>query len=130
MGASRILWADDEIELLRPHILFLESKGYEVVIVTNGTDAVEQVREQEFDVVLLDEQMPGKDGLEALSDIKRIAPNLPVVIITKSEEERLMDQAFGGQISDYLTKPVNPSQVLLTCKRLCNALRFRTERAS
>ncbi len=130
MGASRILWADDEIELLRPHILFLESKGYEVVIVTNGTDAVEQVREQEFDVVLLDEQMPGKDGLEALSDIKRIAPNLPVVIITKSEEERLMDQAFGGQISDYLTKPVNPSQVLLTCKRLLDAPRIRTERVS
>jgi CheY-like chemotaxis protein len=130
MGASRILWADDEIDLLRPHILFLESKGYEVVSVSNGTDAVEHVRDQNFDVVLLDEQMPGKDGLEALSDIKKISPDLPVVIITKSEEERLMEEAFGGQISDYLTKPVNPSQVLLTCKRLLEAPRIRTERVS
>ena len=130
MGASRILWADDEIDLLRPHILFLESKGYEVVSVTNGTDAVAHVRDQEFDVVLLDEQMPGKGGLEALSDIKKISPDLPVVIITKSEEERLMEQAFGGKISDYLTKPVNPSQVLLTCKRLLDAPRIRTERVS
>lgn len=130
MGAPRILWADDEIDLLRPHILFLESKGYDVVSVTNGTDAVAQVREQVFDVVLLDEQMPGKDGLEALSDIKRLYPDLPVVIITKSEEERLMEQALGGQISDYLTKPVNPSQVLLTCKRILEAPRIRNERIS
>jgi len=130
MGAARILWADDEIDLLRPHILFLESKGYEVVSVTNGTDAVAYVRDQTFDVVLLDEQMPGKDGLEALSDIKEISPDLPVVLITKSEEERLMEQALGGQISDYLTKPVNPSQVLLTCKRILDASRIRTERVS
>ena len=129
-GVSRILWADDEIDFLRPHILFLESKGYEVVSVSNGADAVQKVAEQPFDVVLLDEQMPGMGGLEAVTKIKEIAPHLPVVMVTKSEEERLMEEALGGQISDYLTKPVNPSQVLLTCKRLLERTRIRSERVS
>ena len=126
----RILWADDEIDLLRPHILFLENKGYAVTSVTNGTDAVEKVKEIRFDVVLLDEQMPGMDGLATLAEIKRVAPEVPVVMVTKSEEEHLMEEALGGQISDYLTKPVNPSQILLTCKRLLDRTRLRHEKVS
>ena len=126
----RILWADDEIDLLRPHILFLESKGYRVTSVSNGSDAVERVREERYDVVLLDEQMPGMGGLETLSEIKQISPEVPVVMVTKSEEEHLMEEALGGQISDYLTKPVNPSQILLTCKRLLERQRLRTEKVS
>ena len=127
---SRILWADDEIDLLRPHILFLESKGYAVTSVSNGSDAVAQVRDGHYDVVLLDEQMPGMGGLETLSEIKNLDPEVPVVMVTKSEEERLMEEALGGKISDYLTKPVNPSQVLLTCKRLLERRRLRSEKAS
>lgn len=131
MPTPRILWADDEIDLLRPHILFLENKGYDVTSVANGADAVEQVKGGDrYDVVLLDEQMPGMDGLETLSEIKRVAPEVPVVMVTKSEEEDLMEEALGGQISDYLTKPVNPSQILLTCKRLLERSRLRTEKVS
>lgn len=126
----RILWADDEIDLLRPHILFLKQKGYAVTSVTNGADAIERVRDDFFDVVLLDEQMPGLGGLETLTAIRRIAPEVPVVMVTKSEEEHLMEEALGGQISDYLTKPVNPSQILLTCKRLLERVRLRRERVS
>jgi DNA-binding response OmpR family regulator len=126
----RILWADDEIDLLRPHILFLESKGYGVTSVSNGADAVEKVRQERFDVVLLDEQMPGMDGLETLAEIKDVAPEVPVVMVTKSEEEHLMEEALGGQISDYLTKPVNPSQILLTCKRILERTRLRSEKIS
>ena len=129
-NAQRILWADDEIDLLRPHILFLESKGYEVTSVTNGVDAIEQVRTGRFDLVLLDEQMPGMGGLEALSEIKELQTDVPVVMITKSEEERIMEEALGGKISDYLTKPVNPSQVLLTCKRILDGRRITSEAAS
>ncbi|MFQ5569749.1 MAG: response regulator [Rhodothermales bacterium] len=129
-NTPRILWADDEIDLLRPHILFLENKGYDVTSVSNGTDAVEKVKEDFFDVVLLDEQMPGMGGLETLAEIKRAAPEVPVVMVTKSEEEHLMEEALGGQISDYLTKPVNPSQILLTCKRLLDRARLRTEKVS
>lgn len=126
----RILWADDEIDLLRPHILFLESKGYLVTSVANGSDAVEKVKDERFDLVLLDEQMPGMGGLETLEEIKQYAPECPVVMVTKSEEERLMEEALGGQISDYLTKPVNPSQILLTIKRLLERSRLRTEKIS
>lgn len=126
----RILWADDEIDLLRPHIMFLESKGYQVTSVANGADAVERIKDIRYDVVLLDEQMPGMGGLEALSEIKQIEPEVPVVLVTKSEEEHLMEEALGGQISDYLTKPVNPSQILLTCKRLLERSRLRSEKVS
>lgn len=126
----RILWADDEIELLRPHILFLENKGYDVTSVSNGADAVERIRGGAYALVLLDEQMPGMGGLEALEAIKRLDPEVPVVMVTKSEEERLMEEALGGQISDYLTKPVNPSQILLTIKRLLERSRLRSERVS
>jgi CheY-like chemotaxis protein len=126
----RILWADDEIDLLRPHVLFLEGKGYRVATVTNGTDAVDLVREERFDVVFLDEQMPGMGGIDALAEIKRLAPETPVVMITKSEEEHLMEDAIGAQIADYLIKPVNPNQILLTCKRLLEGARLRDERVS
>jgi CheY-like chemotaxis protein len=114
----RVLWADDEIDLLRPHILFLESKGYSVRAVPNGEDAVELVRKEPFDVVLLDEMMPGLGGLGTLQAIKELDPSLQVVMITKSEEESLMNEALGKRIADYLIKPVNPSQIWLALKRL------------
>ncbi len=113
----KILWADDEIDLLRPYIIFLEEKGYETVTATNGQDAVELCRQQTFDIVFLDENMPGISGLETLSQIKQIAPAVPVVMITKSEEENIMDMAIGNKIADYLIKPVNPNQILLTLKK-------------
>ena len=112
-----LLWVDDEIELLRAHILFLEKKGYEVVTVSNGTDAIEECRQHNFDLVLLDEMMPGISGLETLQKIKEILPATPVVMVTKSEEENIMEQAIGSKIADYLIKPVNPSQILLTLKK-------------
>lgn len=114
----RILWADDEIELLKPHVMILEKQGYEVVGVTNGEDAIERVRDESFDMVLLDEMMPGMTGLDTLREIKQHDSALPCVMVTKSEEESLMDQAIGSQIDDYLTKPVNPSQIIAVCKRI------------
>lgn len=113
----KILWADDEIELLKPHILFLESKGYQVVSVNNGTSAVEKCSEEPFDIIFLDENMPGITGLEALTRIKKIRPQIPVVMITKSEEEYIMEEAIGSNIADYLIKPVNPNQILLSIKK-------------
>ncbi len=123
---KKVLWVDDEIEMLRAHIMFLETRGYTVVPVFSGDDAVDLVREkpEEFDIVLLDEMMPGKDGLATLEDIKALRPDLPVVMVTKSEEEDLMEKALGKKIDGYLTKPVNPSQILLVCKRLLDAKRF------
>lgn len=112
-----ILWADDEIELLKPHILFLESKGYNVVAVNNGASAVDENREKDFDIIFLDENMPGITGLEALSRIKKDKPHVPVVMITKSEEEHIMEEAIGSNIADYLIKPVNPNQILLSIKK-------------
>jgi CheY-like chemotaxis protein len=117
MTKDRLLWADDEIDLLKPHILFLEEKGYEVVTTTNGQDALDLCREQTFDLVFLDENMPGLSGIETLNKIKKMIPSLPVVMITKSEEEDIMDQAIGSKIADYLIKPVNPVQMLLTIKK-------------
>ena len=118
MTNGRILWADDEMELLRPHLLFLERKGYDVVTATNGTDAVELCQQQQFDVILLDEMMPGITGLQALECIKLIQPTVPVVMVTKSEEENIMNEAVGRNIADYLIKPVNPNQILLSLKKL------------
>jgi DNA-binding NtrC family response regulator len=114
---AKILWADDEIDLLKPHILFLESKGYTVNTVNNGTDAVELSRENHFDIIFLDENMPGISGLDALMRIKENKPQVPVVMITKSEEESIMEEAIGGKIADYLIKPVNPNQILLCLKK-------------
>lgn len=115
--STKILWADDEIDLLKPHILFLESKGYEVETVNNGGDAVEKNEESQFDVIFLDENMPGISGLEALNRIKERRPSVPVIMITKSEEEYIMEEAIGAKIADYLIKPVNPNQILLSLKK-------------
>lgn len=125
--STQILWADDEIENLRSHILFLEEKGFEVTPVTNGEDAISIIREHRFDLVFLDEQMPGMDGLDTLNRIKRERPVLPVVMITKNEEESIMEDAIGSQISDYLIKPVNPNQILSTIKRILDRSRLRGE---
>ena len=122
-----LLWVDDEIEQLRAHLLFLEKKGYEVVTVSNGTDAIDQCRERSFDLVLLDEQMPGLSGLETLQRIKQLQPALPVVMVTKSEEEHIMEQAIGQKIADYLIKPVNPNQILLTLKKNIHRREIETE---
>ena len=124
---AKLLWVDDEIEQLRPHLLFLEKKGYEVETVTNGIDAIDLCREQSFDLVLLDEQMPGISGLETLQRIKEINPALPVVMVTKSEEEHIMEQAIGQKIADYLIKPVNPNQILLTLKKNIHRREIETE---
>ena len=115
---GKILWADDEIELLKPHILFLKKKGFIVNAVNSGEDALSLLKSERFDIVLLDEMMTGLDGLTTLRLIKVDHPNIPVVMITKNEDEWLMDEALGQQISNYLTKPVNPSQVLLACKSI------------
>lgn len=117
MRQIKILWADDEIELLKPHILFLETKGYSVFPVNNGNDAIDEVSKQTFDIVFLDEQMPGLNGIEVLEIIKSVKPELPVIMITKSEEEHIMDKAIGSQINDYLIKPINPNQILLALKK-------------
>lgn len=113
----KILWADDEIDMLKPHILFLEGKGYKVSTANNGADAVEMNKVDNFDIIFLDENMPGISGLEALSRIKEEKPSIPVVMITKSEEEHIMEEAIGKKIADYLIKPVNPNQILLTIKK-------------
>ena len=126
----KILWADDEIDLLKPHILFLNNKGYEVVPVTSGTDALEQIDHDTFDAVFLDENMPGMSGLETLNYIKSTHPNLPVVMITKSEEEYIMDEAIGSKISDYLIKPLNPNQILLSVKKILDNERIISEKTN
>ena len=112
-----LLWIDDEIELLRAHILFLKGKEYEVDTATNGRDALDRCRERSYDLILLDENMPGLTGLETLTRIKELHPTVPVVMVTKSEEEDIMNQAIGAKIADYLIKPVNPNQILLTLKK-------------
>ena len=113
----KILWVDDEIDLLKPYTLYLKNKGYEVDTATNGQDAIELCEKEIYDIVFLDENMPGLSGLETLSKIKEIRPNIPIVMITKSEEENIMDMAIGNKIADYLIKPVNPSQILMTLKK-------------
>lgn len=127
---TNIIWADDEIDQLKGHILFLEEKGFEIHPVTNGQDALDLVRSQEVDLVFLDEQMPGMDGLQTLEQIKESNPLLPVVMITKSEEESIMEDAIGRHIADYLIKPVNPNQILLTIKRVLDRQRIQSESAS
>jgi len=131
MDNIKILWADDEIHLLKPQLLFLEKKGYNVITVTNGHDALEEIEENnDFDVVFLDESMPGLTGLETLEKIKVTAPSLPVVMITKNEAEDVMEEAIGAQIADYLIKPVNPNQILLTLKRLIDNKRLVREKTN
>ena len=127
---KRILWADDEIDLLRPHVKFLEQKGFAVTAVPSGEDALAELERARYDLVLLDEMMPGLGGLETLGQIKARSLDVPVVLITKSEEESLMNEALGRHITDYLIKPVNPSQVFLACKRVFDAQKLQdTQRA-
>jgi len=130
MNKPRILWTDDEIDLLRAHIFFLQEKGYEVETATNGLDAIEMVSESFYDIIFLDENMPGITGLETLTRIKAISPNIPVVLITKSEEENIMDEAVGAKIDDYLIKPVNPKQILLTLKKNIDQKRLVTQQTT
>lgn len=130
MDKIHILWADDEIELLKPHIIFLKEKGYEVITVNSGNEATEVINNHPFDIVFLDENMPGLSGLETLKLIKNIKPNLPVVMITKSEEESIMEDAIGSNISDYLIKPVNPNQILLCLKKNLENRRLISEKTT
>ncbi len=130
MRKPRILWVDDEIDILRAHILFLENKDYEVETAYNGLDAIEMVKSNFFDIIFLDENMPGLTGLETLTEIKAISPNVPVVMITKSEEENIMDEAIGSKISDYLIKPVNPKQILLSLKKNIDQKRLVTQQTT
>jgi DNA-binding response OmpR family regulator len=130
MDKVNILWVDDEIDLLKPHILFLESKGYNVDTVNNGSDALDMIEKKYFDLVLLDENMPGLSGIETLTRIKSIKSGLPVVMITKSEEEAIMEDAIGSKISDYLIKPVNPNQILLTIKKNLDNKRLISEKTT
>ena len=130
MSKERILWADDEIDLLKPHILFLQNKGYEVETVTNGRDALDALNNQIFNLIILDENMPGISGLEALQRIKILQPNVPVIMITKSEEEDIMNQAIGSEIADYLIKPVNPMQILLSIKKNLHSVEIISEKVT
>ncbi len=125
-----ILWADDEIDLLKPHILFLNKKGYQVTPVNSGADALEKVTEENFDIIFLDENMPGMTGLETLAQIKNIRPNTPVVMITKSEEESIMEEAIGSKIADYLLKPINPNQIVLSIKKILEGKRLVSEKTN
>ena len=125
-----ILWVDDEIDLLRPHILFLQNRGYHVMTATNGYDGVEMLRKNSVDLIFLDENMPGMTGLETLLEMKAVNSVIPVIMITKSEEENIMDQAIGSKIADYLIKPVNPNQILLTIKKNTESLRLVTEQTT
>ncbi|MEO1654225.1 MAG: bifunctional response regulator/alkaline phosphatase family protein, partial [Bacteroidota bacterium] len=130
MQKYSILWADDEIELLKPHIMFLEKKGYEVTPVNSGADALDFIQENTYDVIFLDENMPGLTGLETLAQIKVFNPNVPIIMITKSEEEHIMEEAIGAKIADYLIKPLNPSQILLSVKKLLENKRLISEKTN
>ncbi len=130
MNRKKILWVDDEIELLKSHIIFLTEKGYDVETVTNGEDALIEVKEKPFDLIFLDEMMTGMGGLETLGKIKEIDSNIPVVMVTKNEAESLMDDAIGGKIRDYLIKPIVPSQILMVCKKILDGKRISGEYAA
>ena len=130
MNKITILWVDDEIDLLKPHIIFLEGKNYQVVTCKSGQDALEEIRARNFDIVFLDENMPGISGLETLTEIKAIDATIPVVMITKSEEEYIMEEAIGSKIADYLIKPVNPNQILLSLKKNLDHSRLVSEKTT
>ena len=125
-----ILWADDEIDMLKPHILFLKAKGYQVTTVSNGSDALDDVASNHYDLIILDENMPGLSGLETLSQIKQMRPDVPVIMITKSEEENIMNQAIGNKIADYLIKPVNPNQILMSLKKNLHSSSLVSQKAT
>ncbi len=126
----KILWADDEIDLLKPHLIFLQQKGYEVSPVNSGADALDQFSESDYDVVFLDENMPGLGGLEVLEEMKKLKPAVPVIMITKNEEEHIMEEAIGAKIADYLIKPLNPNQILLSVKKILDNRRIISEKTN
>ena len=130
MSNIKILWVDDEIDLLKPHILFLEKKGYSVSTCNNGQDAIDIFDDENFDIVFLDENMPGLSGLETLAEIKEKKSSVPVIMITKSEEEYIMEEAIGSKIADYLIKPVNPNQILLSLKKNLDHSRLISEKTT
>jgi len=130
MNKITILWADDEIDLLKPHIIFLEGKNYNVITCKSGQEALEALSESQVDIVVLDENMPGISGLETLNEIKVLNSTLPVVMITKSEEEFIMEEAIGSKIADYLIKPVNPNQILLSLKKNLDHSRLVSEKTT
>ena len=130
MKPQRILWADDEIDLLKPHIMFLRNRGYDLQTANNGRDALETAMAEPFDLIIRDENMPGLTGLETLALIKQKRPHTPVIMITKSEEENIMDQAVGSKIADYLIKPVNPNQILIAIKKHLHSERLVAEKTS
>ncbi len=130
MQRYNILWADDEIDLLKPHIMFLSKKGYDITPVNSGADALDKFGDAIYDLVFLDENMPGMSGLEVLAQMKNTRPHVPVVMITKSEEESIMEEAIGSKIADYLIKPVNPNQILLSIKKILDQKRIITERTT
>ena len=130
MNKIKILWVDDEIDLLKPHIIFLEARNYEVITCQSGQEALEELAETRVDIVFLDENMPGISGLETLSEIKIIDGSIPVVMITKSEEEFIMEEAIGSKIADYLIKPVNPNQILLSLKKNLDHSRLISEKTT
>ena len=130
MNKITILWVDDEIDLLKPHILFLEDKNYKVITCQSGQDALEEIRQSRFDIVFLDENMPGLSGLDTLNEIKVLDASIPVVMITKSEEEYIMEEAIGSKIADYLIKPVNPNQILLSLKKNLDHSRLVSEKTT
>jgi len=120
MEKKSILWVDDQIDLLKAHIIFLREKGFQVTSCNNGSESIELIKNNLYDIILLDENMPGISGIETLEQIKILRPNLKVIMITKNEAEDIMEQAIGKQISDYLIKPVNPNQILLSLKKNLN----------
>ncbi len=130
MNTITILWVDDEIDMLKPHILFLEDKKYRVITCKSGQDALEELEKNQFDIVFLDENMPGLSGLDTLNEIKNREPALPVVMITRSEEESIMEEAIGSKIADYLIKPVNPNQILLSLKKTLEHSRLISEKTT
>ncbi len=130
MANAKILWVDDEVDLLKGHTLFLREKNFEVETVSNGVDALELIRQKSYDVVFLDEQMPGMDGLTVLAELQQIRPNIPVIMVTKSEEEHIMESALGAKISDYLIKPVKPTQILLALKKVLENKRLITAKVN
>lgn len=130
MNEARILWVDDEIDLLKSHVLFLQNKGYEIDTCNNGADAIEMARTTPYNLIILDEMMPGMTGLETLPMLKDIRPTTPIIMVTKSEEESIMDKAIGSKIADYIIKPVNPNQVLLSIKKNVHSQQLVTERTT
>jgi len=130
MNKITILWVDDEIYLLKPHILFLEQKDYKVISCLSGQEALEELKNNHIDIVFLDENMPGISGLETLNEIKAAYSSIPVVMITKSEEELIMEEAIGAKITDYLIKPVNPNQILLSLKKNLDHSRLVSEKTT